>query len=241
MTPFRSLVQERVRQQPLETLDAWTGSFRPIPELRAADDIYISPLRTLLWSYQPTGADIDALWALHRRDVLNQFPPRPLMPPAAMLLRAHPVLLARIVWRAMSRSIEVSEKKVPIVPTSNPFLKQRDPQKVAALKSQYTQILQLALHYLQTHFGFGSSKSPALIDSLRLEALSQLRSWTDVVPMDDHFFEKCIVGPAEALFLGQPLESPQLQVAVARSPACCAFLACHFLIKYGYNEVEQLG
>ena len=68
---------------------------------------------------------------------------------------------------------------------------------------------------------------------LRAEALSELRSWTDWQPLDDAFFLENVVKAAEALFDQHECDSTRLNVAVARSRACCAFLVSHLLMSRG--------
>jgi hypothetical protein len=68
---------------------------------------------------------------------------------------------------------------------------------------------------------------------LRAEALSELRSWTDWRPLDDTFFLENVVKSAEAIFDQHECDSTCLNVAAARSRACCAFLVSHLLMTKG--------
>jgi hypothetical protein len=63
-----------------------------------------------------------------------------------------------------------------------------------------------------------------------------LRSWRDRDPLDESYFHEHVVKPAEALFEGQSCDTKRLEIAIARSRACCAYLASHLLAIKGFRD-----
>ncbi len=237
MEPFRTTAQEQASQHPFRTLRAWTEPLLPpAMMLTTIEEPYISPLRMLLWNYKPSEQECAELWAIHEQQILDCFSSGQLSPATALLLRSHPVLLARIVCEVLWIKEREEEALLPIVFTQTLFHRRRDPVALMNLEAKYGRFFGIAATFFQRHAGYCNQVIGGEDhDALRLAALSELRSWSDPIPLDDMYFHDFIVRPAEALFEQQPCDSTRLKIAIARSPACCAYLVSHLLRVKGIN------
>lgn len=239
MEPFRSIVQARVRQNPVSTLLAWTGSNltseMAIGEAEAK--FLLSPIRTFLWRYSPSKEDCRTFWTAQSRCVLGSFEAGRVAPPALLLLHSHPVLLARIIWEILSTHRTEEEAAVPVVMERNLFRRAQDPAQVRKIEQKYSQLSGIAADFVERSAGiFIPGKNTR--DALREEALWDLRSWNDPSPLDTSYFREHVVRPAEALFDRQPCNANRLEIAVSRSRACCAYVVSHLLAARGVHDSQ---
>jgi hypothetical protein len=145
MEPFLNAVQDKVSQHPFETLRAWTESLQS-PEIcqTTTEEPYSSPIRSLLWNYKPTERECSEVWAVHAGQVLDNFSSGRLSPAAALLLRSHPVLLARIVCEVLWTTEKEEEAQVPIVYARSLFHKEREPRALKQLEAKYGKFFDIA-------------------------------------------------------------------------------------------------
>ena len=237
MDPFRPIVQEQVRAHALSTLLAWIGpSTRDSMAFsRSEAEFFVNPTRIFLWDYDPSSEGAKMIWAAHGETVLKAMEAGKVALPALLLLYSHPVLLAKIVYELLSSLLVEEEMHVPLVMNGNLFRRIPDPKQIAAIESKYRQLYGITRDFVERCVGVFApdmKKSDALLQ----EALSDLRSWKDRDPLDEAYFREHVVRPAEALFDGLPCETDRLQIAVARSRACCAYLTSHLLAKKGIRD-----
>lgn len=159
-------------------------------------------------------------------------------PPAASVLRAHPVLLAKVLAEGLLRRYETGRKSLARVQKTL-FLKSYDRAEKQRHRMQFLLAAQLILVTIKGAFGSEASGTPDDLAALQREALSGLRSWSDNWPMDEHFFQLCIRDTPEALYVDCDAESRPLRLAVARSPACCAYLAAHLFCKRVFRPLQK--
>ena len=237
MDSFRPTVEEQVEAHPLSTLLAWTGpsTLDSMAFSRSESEFFMNPIRTLLWRYVPSSEDVKMIWASHGESVLNAMEDGKVELPALLLLWSHPVLLARIAYELLSIRLTEEETRVPLVMNGNLFQHVPDPAQVASIASKYRSLYGIVRDFVERCVGVFApdmNKSTALLQ----QALSDLRSWKDRDPLDEAYFREHVVRPAEALFDGLPCETARLQIAVARSRACCAYLASHLLATKGIRD-----
>ncbi len=229
MDPFKAIAKERTLSNPVSTLRAWTESLSIDHMcLIGTEEHYVSPLRNLLWNYNPSLHDCIELWTVQESDVLDCFSRGEISTASSLLMRSHPVLLARIVCELLWTKETEEEAQLPLVYRGSLYKKERDPVALRRLETTYRQLFDIAISFAQRHAAFG--------DDLRMQALDQLRSWSDSNPLDDRYFQNHILRPAEHLFEKTMSDTTRLKVAVARSPACCVYVFCHLLTKYGIRD-----
>jgi hypothetical protein len=151
-----------------------------------------------------------------------------------VLLIAHPVLLAKIICELLWTRQQEDEAKVPIVFVQNLLRRAPDPVQIHKIEETYRSLFRIARDFVERLAGYGDPV-PGMdrFQLIRAEALSELRSWTDWRPLDDAFFLEKVVKSAEAIFDQRECDSTHLNVAAARSRACCAFLVSHLLMTKG--------
>jgi hypothetical protein len=236
MEPFQRIVQEQASRHRYETLSAWIGP--PLqPEMaytKSETEFFTNPLRTFLWDYSPTTEDCKRLWATHEDSFLAAFETGRLCVSTTVLLIAHPVLLAKIICELLWTRQQEDEAKVPIVFVQNFLRRAPDPVQIHNTEEIYRSLFRIARDFVERLAGYGDPV-PGMdrFQLLRAEALSELRSWTDWRPLDDTFFLEKVVKSAEAIFDHRECDSTCLNVAAARSRACCAFLVSHLLMTKG--------
>jgi hypothetical protein len=112
-----------------------------------------------------------------------------------------------------------------------------DPVQVRGIEETYRGLFRIARDFVERLDGYGD---PILgmdrFQTLRAEALSELRSWIDSTPLDDAYFLENIIKPADALFDQRDCDTTHLKVAVTRSRACCAFIVSHLLKEKGLRD-----
>ena len=239
MKPFREPIAAQVHRFGIDTFKAWTGLASPASaELsRGALEYFMNPLRTLLWDWPPSTSECLRIWADCEAQVTAAFEKGNISTSSALLLSAHPVLLAKLACEILWTHQQEAEAKVPTVMVVNPYRMAPDPAKIARIEGEYRALFGYAADLVERNAGYG--KPPVgmtCYQHLRAEALSELRSWTDARPLDERFFMDYIVRPAEALFDGQPSDTNILRVAVSRSRACCAHLVSHLLRTKGLKN-----
>jgi len=197
----------------------------------------MNPLRTLLWEWKPTTSDCLQIWADCEAQVTTAFEKGNISPSTALLLFAHPVLLAKVACEVLWTHQQRAEARVPTIMVRNLFRTAPDPAQIAKIEAEYRALFGYAADLVERNAGYG--KPPIGMDycqHLRAEALSELRSWTDARPLDERFFMDHVVRPAESLFDGLPADPNVLCVAVSRSRACCAYLVSHLLKSKGLRN-----
>ena len=239
MKPFREAVEAQARRSGIETFQAWTSRVSPASgELsRAGLEYYMNPLRTLLWEWKPTTSDCLQIWADCEAQVTTAFEKGNISPSTALLLFAHPVLLAKVACEVLWTHQQRAEAGVPTIMVRKLFRSAPDPAQIAKIEAEYRALFGYAADLVERNAGYG--KPPIGMDycqHLRAEALSELRSWTDARPLDERFFMDHVVRPAESLFDGLPADPNVLCVAVSRSRACCAYLVSHLLKSKGLRN-----
>lgn len=241
--PFSSIVRERVKGEPAKTLFAWTEE--NVVEgctLKAVPNFYVAPLREMLWNTPIDRSAIKTCWSWHKDRLMTRLqergPSLSLWPAAVMLLRANPVLLAAIFGEGLRLEYEEGRKALKTVQKTL-FLRCYDSAAERDHRQKFLQNAQSVLGALKGAVGSDVSGKADDLKALKQEALSGLRSWSDNRPLDDHFFDRCIQDTAEALYNGaealyneSEVESRQLKLAVARSPACCSYIAAHLFWKH---------
>lgn len=201
---------------------------------------FVSPLRELLPVSLRSENISQEFIDEHIRAVLTMDWQNLLYEPAGALLRAHPVLLAKLLVTAIEREFVRREKQIRLVPVRGSFHKEPDSREMADLRKSAELIAKVVIDRLHVYAGvpFLASR-PEDFSLLQEAALNDLRSWVDNSPVDSRFFESCITEPAEQLFCGEQAETKWLQVAIARSAICCAFLAAHLVYRYLYRELKN--
>jgi hypothetical protein len=239
MEPFLAIVRERALSNPYDTLRAWIESPR-LPAMafsRSEAEYYINPMRTLLWDYSPTPEECKRLWAAHETSFFSAFEAGQLCIAATLLLISHPVLLAKIICELLWSRQQEDEARVPIIFAQNLFRRVPDPVQVRGIEETYRGLFRIARDFVERLDGYGD---PILgmdrFQTLRAEALSELRSWIDSTPLDDAYFLENIIKPADALFDQRDCDTTHLKVAVTRSRACCAFIVSHLLKEKGLRD-----
>jgi hypothetical protein len=229
MEPFKSIAKDQILRHPVSTIRAWTES-QSIDHmcLIGTEDHYVSPLRNLLWSYKPTLRDCVELWSVQESDVLDCFSRGEISIASSLLMRSHPVLLARIVCELLWDKETKEEAQIPLVYRGALYKREPDPAALRRSEMKYRQLFDIAISFAQRHAACG--------EELRMEALDQLRSWSDSSPLDDRYFQNNILKSADELFEQPMSDTTRLKVAVARSPACCAYIFCHLLTKHGIRD-----
>lgn len=239
MEPFLAFVRERASRNPYETLCAWIESPRQAAMAfsRSDAEIYVNPMRTLLWNYSPTPEDCTRLWEAHESSFFTAFEAGQLSLATTLLLISHPVLLAKIICELLWRRQQEDEARVPIVFVQNLFRRVPDPAKIREIEGTYCSFFRIARDFIERLAGYGDPiPGWDRFQTLRAEALSELRSWIDSRPLDDAYFLENIVKPAEALFDQRDCDTTRLKVAVTRSRACCAFIVSHLLKEKGLRD-----
>jgi hypothetical protein len=120
------------------------------------------------------------------------------------------------------------------VNTRDLFTRERDPKGVSQVKAQVTALYKDFVECV-CHFAGVPSQEAGNTDRLKARTLEELKSWTDKSDLDSMYFQKYVVLPAELMFKGIAGSDDQMQIAIARSPACRAFLVCHLVRKFGMD------
>lgn len=240
MNPFCSVVHEQVRKDPLRTMLAWIAS-------EACSEMRFSPseaegfgnaFRSFLWEYAPSTADCQTIWSKNSEEVLIAMEAGRLALPVVLLLYSHPVLLARIICEVLASNLVEEESTVPVIMDRNLFRRVPDPTQIRAIEEKYLSFSRVVADFVERSAGiFRPNAAPR--DALLREAVWELRSWQDRSPLDQAYFQEYIVRPAEALFDQQPADTKRLEVAVSRSPACCAYLVSHLLATKGMRSSKS--
>jgi hypothetical protein len=241
MKPFRETVQAQANRFGFETFRAWIDSASPgcAEVSRAALEFYVNPLRTLLWNWQPTAIECMQIWTDLQPEVTTALEKGSTSLSTTLLLIAHPVLLAKLVWEILVTHQQYAEANVPTIPANNLFRRVPDPVQISRIETEYRALFGYAADLIEQKAGYG--KPPTGMSGyqyLRSEALSELKSWTDARPLDDSFFQENILLPAEALFEGKPADTNRLMIAVSRSRACCAFIVSYLLKFKGLRKYD---
>jgi hypothetical protein len=234
MSPFREVMEEQVSRHPLPTLRAWLEPLN-VPEMftGAYEAHYTSPLRNLLWDYQPSAGDCAQL----HDAVLDCFPPKTgLSAPILLLLDSHPILVAKCICHVLWSKEREAEGQVPDAQKVSFFHRGREPHLLDRIELEYRQYFEFMIRRIHEYAQCSGRDNRTATDCLRQAALSELRSSSDPNPLDDRYFHEYIVQPAENLFDGISCDTNRLQVAIARSPACCAYIASHLLRVKGIKD-----
>jgi hypothetical protein len=237
MEPFRKAVQAQAARSGFLTLRSWLDPYSPYgdPFSRPAAEFYANPLRTLLWAYRPTPDESMSLWEVFAPEIIKAFDKGRVPPTCGLLLNAHPVLLARILCEVLWTRQQQMESEVPLVPLSRSPGRGPDPAKTAMIEMQFQALFASARQLIEKHASIGQYPELARESVLRAEALSDLKSWTDSRSLDASFFDERIMRAAEDTFHGTPTDTTRLQIAVARSRACAAYIASHLLKTKGFR------
>ncbi len=245
MPPFYELVLKRAILDRFSTMDAWV---RTGPLLTDAGDAhvdgdpagYAAPIRELLpplcaAEQVPREFANEHVTAVLGLDWLNH-----LYEPASDLLRAQPVLLAQLLVSIIKTEFTRREKMVKVVPGVDLFHKQRDPKQMAELRKSTELVTKVVIEHLHAYAGVpGPANRPDDLSLLQTAALNGLRSWADKSAVDSKFFKECVAEPADQLFRGENAQTKWLRLTIARSSACCAFLAAHLVYRHLYLELKN--
>jgi hypothetical protein len=129
------------------------------------------------------------------------------------------------------------EARVPIVFAQNLFRRVPDQAQLSEIEGTYRSFFRIARDFVERLAGYGDPMPGwDRFQILRAEALSELRSWIDLRPLDDAYFLENVVKPAESLFDKCDCDTTRLKVAVTRSRACCAFIVSHLLKVKGLRD-----
>lgn len=231
MEPFRKTVGTKAKRDGISTLKAWAGpdSFFGARYSGTSADIYAHPLRTFLWNYRPTSNDAMEIWNWMGTEVIEAFGRGRISQTTSVLLYAHPVLLAQLVSETLWTQQQMLEGEVPMVTVGSRFHRQPDPARIQQIEREFQALFLQAGELIEKHTNIGDYPELSRLEVLRAEALSDLKSWTDSQPLDSAFFDQHIVRAAELHYAGREVETGQLEIAIARSKACAAYLASHLL------------
>jgi hypothetical protein len=241
LEPFRGVVQSRVKDSPVETLFAWTEQVQLSSCLLTVEPaFYEAALRELLWDVAFSEVAIDVCWAHHSQVVQERGVTPELYPPAQRLLQANPVLLTKILGDGLLRRYREGIKSLPQVKDSL-FGKMTKPDELAVRRhrDEFRRYAQVILLSLKGAFGGNTDGRPDDLTTQEREALSGLRSWSDNRPIDDHYFRKHVRDVADALYGGGTVDTTRLQLAVARSPLCSAYLASFLFCRNVFHPLEK--
>lgn len=242
MEPFLESIRRKVGANRFSTLDAWTSKTPVVSNgalLEVDSGRYLSAIRGILPLLQPNESVPPDIFEHHVKSVLEIDWQHTLYEPAEVLLRGQPVLLAQLLVAAIKKEFGKREKLIPAISTRNLFHKERDPRKMAELRHSTEFVVKIILERLNVYAGvLARPTKPDDLSFLHAAALHDLRSWVDSSPVDSMFFTSCVTEPAERWFLGEQPELKWVQVAIARSTACCAFLAAHLLCRYLYHDLR---
>lgn len=239
MDPFHLIVQEQARRHPLTTLLAWTAP-DACPDMsisRSEAEVFASPIRRFFWHYAPAGQDAMMAWDAHADAILKAMEAGKVALPALLLLYSHPVLLARIVYEVLSSQLAEEERRIPLILDRSLFRKVQDPLQITALEAKYRSLYRIIRDFVERSSGVFAPDGKTS-EALFQQSLSDLRSWNDRSPLDEAYFREQVIKPAEALFDGQPCDTKRLEIAVARSRACCAYITSHLLAIKGVRDRE---
>lgn len=239
MEPFAAVVRTRATAALAQCLIGWTEKAELDGcALQAEPSLYTAPLRELLWGSAIDRSVVEACWMRF----LPQFCPAnssmQLSPPAEVLLRANPVLLAKILGDRLRADHEQGKQRLPRIQKTI-FQKVHEPGAAEHHRAEFDRQARLILLSLKGAFGVYNTGAPHELAELEQGALMGLRSWSDHAPMDEHFFRCRIRDTAEKLYQGCSVDSKQLQLAVARSPVCCAYLAAYLFCKHVYLPLRK--
>jgi len=204
---------------------------------RSEAEVFANPIRTFLWKYAPTGQDAMMAWDAHADAILKAMEAGKVALPALLLLYSHPVLLARIVYEVLSSQLAEEEKRVPLILDHSLFRKVQDPIQIAAIEAKYRSLYRIIRDFVERSSGVFAPDGKTS-EALFQQSLSDLRSWNDRSPLDEAYFREQVIKPAEALFDGQPCDTKRLEIAIARSRACCAYITSHLLAIKGVRDRE---
>jgi hypothetical protein len=239
MEPFLNVVRSRVWHSPVETLFAWTQRILLDDYLLTAEPtLFTAPLRELLWEVSFDTSASESCWVHHERAVQDRGFAPDLYQPAAALLRANPVLLAKVLADGLLTRYYRGKKSLRRIQKTL-FSKEIDPVEAERHRKDFELRAQLILVALKGSFGGDIASRPDDLTALEKEALSGLRSWSDNRPMDEYFFHQRVRNIAEALFAGLTADSTQLRLAVARSPVCSAYLAAFLFCKNVFRPLQK--
>jgi hypothetical protein len=237
MKPFREALEERVRDDKPGTFRAWCDKMNDetvIP--RDTEPDYVVPFRHFLWRFTPSREECVSLlfgrWDKPSGWFSDEY--RVLFTELSFLLTSHPVLLSRLICEALSAKEQEELSKLRIVNTRDLFTRERDPKGVSQVKAQVTALYKDFVECV-CHFAGVPSQEAGNTDRLKARTLEELKSWTDKSDLDSMYFQKYVVLPAELMFKGIAGSDDQMQIAIARSPACRAFLVCHLVRKFGMD------
>jgi hypothetical protein len=259
MEPFRTAIQKCVDHDPVSTLIAWICSGAG-PEMRFSprdSDLYSSPIRHFLWHYSPSASDCNRLCETFQDEISktlarfldflkselsgdNQGSGNILAIPAQILLRSHPILLAKIARESISTRQQQAERAVPMVQSRDLFHSEPDPEKIKAIEQEFLNVSNLIRGLLERSADVDAPDNQ-LLDSLCSYALWDLRSWSDLnpYPLDEGYFRENVIRPAEHVFNHQECDTTRLKIAISRSRACCAYIASYLLKTQGLRPNEQ--
>ena len=231
MAPFRKVVQSQATRFGFETLKAWSGpnTFFGSPFSRAAAESYANPLRKFLWDFRPNSEEAMNLWSWIGDEVIEAFGRGRVSPTASFLIFAHPVLLAKLVSETIWTYQQRLESVVPMITVGSRFQRVQDPSRIKKIERDLQALFSAACDLIEKHTTIGNYPELSRAEVLRAEALSDLRSWTDSRPLDSGFFDQYIVRAAGSQYAGVTTDTSRLEIAIARSKACAAFLASHLL------------
>ncbi len=242
MEPFLESIRRKIGANRFSTLDAWTNK-TPVVSNGASLEVnsggYIAAIRGILPLLQSNESVPPDIFEHHVKSVLESDWQHTLYEPAQILLRGQPVLLAQLVVAAIKEEFDRREKLIPAVSVRSLFHKERDPRKMAELRHSTEFVVRIIFERLHVYAGvLARPVKPDDLSLLHAAALNDLRSWVDSSPVDSMFFKSCVTEPAERWFLGEQPELKWVRLAIARSPACCAFLAAHLLYRYLYHDLR---
>lgn len=229
MDPFREAIQEAVDHDPVATLLAWISSDAG-PDRRIAtldSDFFSSALRSFLWRHSPTSDESMRVWSVLKDELQRGLDEKRIALPALLVLNAHPVLFARLIAEILWTTQQESVRAVPFV-MHGLFHRAADRANIRAIEVECLHVARMIVSFIEAStsvFAQGRTQFEALRD----EALWSLRGWSDRSPLDEAYFRQHVVEPAEELFDQNEPNTKRLKTAVARSRACCAYLASHLL------------
>ena len=157
MKPFREAVEAQARRSGIETFQAWTSRVSPASgELsRAGLEYYMNPLRTLLWEWRPTTSDCLQIWADCEAQVATAFEKGNISPSTALLLFAHPVLLAKVACEVLWTHQQRAEARVPTIMVRHLFRTVPDPAQIAKIEAEYRALFGYAADLVERNAGYG--------------------------------------------------------------------------------------
>lgn len=114
-----------------------------------------------------------------------------------------------------------------------------DPASLKRCQSEFRQYAQCVLLVLKKAFTGETTASAGDLSSLERDAVSDLRSWCDNRPIDDHYFHRYVRDVADMLYHDLTVDSTRLRLALTRSPLCCVYIGSYLFCRNVFRRFQE--